>query len=32
MGLTYFHRKKGEQFTNVTQLSVLSTLNKPNIN
>jgi len=29
--LPYFHRKKGEQFTTVTYLSVLSTLNKSNI-
>jgi len=28
MGLPYFQRKKGEQFTTVTYLSVLSTLNK----
>ena len=32
IGLPYFHRKKGEQFTTVTYLSVLSTLNKSNIN
>jgi len=28
IGLPYFHRKKGEQFTTLTYLSVLSTLHK----
>jgi len=30
--MPYVHRKKGEQFTTVTYLSVLSTLNKLNTN